>query len=267
MKSNVKNPLKNLMTSTGDSTNFNQMMAILDLPDEQFDEAYPQLKESVSKIFNSPVSQNEMIEVARMAPPTPEEKEEIKKALDDFFTEIDNDETLSANKKDLLKTIISVSLDVSYDIAENPRERIPVKIVKIHPDAKIPTYAHNSDAGADVYAVEDVSIPPHTTVLVSTGIKIAIPLGYEIQIRPRSGLSFKSTLRVANAPGTIDAAFRGEVKVIMENTGNLTVKINKGDKIAQMLIAPTPMIIWEEVEELDETDRNEKGFGSTDQKS
>lgn len=267
MKNNVKALLKELMTMDGNTTNFNQLMSIIDLPDDQFDEVYPILKESVGKSFNSPLTQNEIIGVARMAPPTPEEKEETKKFIEDYFNDIDNDETLSNNKKDLLKTIFNISIDVSYDIAENPRERVPVKIMRVNPDAKLPTYAHNSDAGADVYAVEDVSIPPHTTVLVSTGIKVAIPLGYEVQIRPRSGLSLKSTLRVANAPGTIDAEFRGEVKVIMENIGNLTAKIHKGDKIAQMLIAPTPMIVWEEVEELDETERNEKGFGSTDQKS
>jgi dUTP pyrophosphatase len=155
-------------------------------------------------------------------------------------------------------------MDITFDLAQNPRERIGVKIQLINEDAKLPEYAHDSDAGADIFAVEETVIPPHQTAIIKTGIKVAIPAGYEIQIRPRSGLSFKTPLRIANAPGTIDANYRGEVGVIMTNTGNLTQTIAKHDKIAQMVIAPVPMITWETVDSLDETDRGEGGFGSTD---
>ena len=137
--------------------------------------------------------------------------------------------------------------------------------VVIHEDAVIPEYAHVTDAGADIYAIEDMAVKPHTTVLVRTGLKVAIPTGYEIQIRPRSGMSLKTTMRIANTPGTIDAGYRGEVCVIMENTGNLTYNISKGDKVAQMVITPVPMINWIETNELDNADRGEGGFGSTDQ--
>ena len=135
---------------------------------------------------------------------------------------------------------------------------------KITEDAVLPTYAHDTDAGADIYAVEDYKLAPHSTTIVKTGLKIAIPAGYEIQIRPRSGLSLKTNLRIANAPGTIDAEYRGEVGVIVENTGNLTATISKGDKIAQMVVMPVPMIKWEEVDELSQTSRGEGGYGSTD---
>ena len=103
--------------------------------------------------------------------------------------------------------------------------------------------------------------------IVKTGIAVAIPAGYEIQIRPRSGLSLKSKLRIANAPGTIDTEYRGEIGIIMTNTGDVPYVIDKGMKIAQMVIAPTPMIKWNEVttvEELGTTDRGADGFGSTD---
>jgi dUTP pyrophosphatase len=180
------------------------------------------------------------------------------------LNEIEGDETLSPNKKEMLTTLIKGSLELTFDMVKNPRERISVKIQKIVPEAILPSYAHDSDAGADIYSLEEVTLKPHTTALIRTGIKVAIPGGYEIQIRPRSGLSLKTPLRVANAPGTIDSAYRGEVCVIMENTGNISQTIKAGDKIAQMVIAPVPMIVWEETDTLDDTDRGDGGFGSTD---
>jgi dUTP pyrophosphatase len=114
-----------------------------------------------------------------------------------------------------------------------------------------------------VFANETVTLNGGDTVIVKTGIKVAIPIGYEIQIRPRSGLSYKTGLRVANAPGTIDSDYRGEVGVIMYNTSDENITIFKGDKIAQMVLSEVPMIKWNEVESLDETERGEGGFGST----
>ena len=220
------------------------------------------IKDSITKAYDNAAVQKEVLNIIATNPEF--DIEEEKRNIDSIIEEIKEEEDLSDKKKELLGLIIKESTSTLFDLALNPRERIGVKIQLINPDAQIPKYAHDSDAGADIFAVEEVSLPPHTTKVIPTGIKIAIPAGYEIQIRPRSGLSLKTPLRVANAPGTIDANYRGEVGVIIENTGNLTQVIKKGDKIAQMLIAPTPMIRWEQVETLDETDRGGNGFGSTD---
>ena len=131
-----------------------------------------------------------------------------------------------------------------------------IYIEKISEDAILPSYAHDGDAGMDLYSVEDIVIEPGQTVLVKTGLKMAIPVGLEVQIRPRSGISLNTPLRIPNAPGTIDSGYRGEICVIMENTsspesaeagqvfslkdkGNHkgTYKITKGDRVAQMVVA------------------------------
>lgn len=139
-----------------------------------------------------------------------------------------------------------------------------VKVKRLHPDAVIPKYATPGAAGFDLVAVEDVFIVPRETKLVPTGIAVEIPWGYEMQIRPRSGFSLKTPLRIANAPGTIDSDFRGEVKIIVTNTSeNKGFYIKKGDRIAQGVIAPVMRAVFEEVDELSETDRGLGGFGST----
>lgn len=147
-------------------------------------------------------------------------------------------------------------------------------------DAIVPTYANEGDSGMDVYAAEDVVIEPGQTVIVPTGIKLAIPKGYEIQVRPRSGISYKTPLRISNSPGTIDSGYRDELGIIMSNTseksdyslteinssGNKkgTYKINKGDRIAQIVLQIVPRINFIKVDSVKEigTDRG-GGFGST----
>ena len=144
---------------------------------------------------------------------------------------------------------------------ENPRIKVKVKIQKLNENAKLPAYANPSDAGADIFALEDTTIKANTTELVRTGIAVSMPAGYMIQIYPRSGLSYKTPLRVANSVGIVDNLYNKEIKVILENTGNEDYTIKAGDKIAQMLIMPTPMIIWEEVDNIEDSGRG--GFGST----
>jgi len=133
---------------------------------------------------------------------------------------------------------------------------IDIHIEKCREDAKLPSYAHDGDAGMDLYAAEDVIIEPGRTALVPVGIKLAIPYGYEVQIRPRSGVSLKTPLRIPNAPGTIDCGYRDEVIVILYNDSFMveeevtepltldskgcvhgTYKIRRGDRIAQMVVA------------------------------
>lgn len=139
---------------------------------------------------------------------------------------------------------------------------IKVSIKKIKDNAIIPHYAHKGDAGLDLYSAEDYLLKPGERVLVSTGIKIAVPKGYEAQIRPKSGLALNYGLTVLNTPGTIDSGYRGEVGVIVINLGKEDVKIEKGKKVAQMVFNKVEEAKFSE-EELDDTKRGIGGFGST----
>lgn len=142
-----------------------------------------------------------------------------------------------------------------------------LKVKKLHPDAVIPKYATMGSAGFDLVAIEDVNIPAAMTVLIKTGLSVEIPQGYELQIRPRSGNSLKTMLRVANSPGTVDSDYRGEVCVIGWNADMRdqfdTIRIKKGDKIAQGVISAVYLVEFEEVEDLSDTARGAAGFGST----
>ncbi|MFH2028865.1 MAG: dUTP diphosphatase [Nanoarchaeota archaeon] len=140
---------------------------------------------------------------------------------------------------------------------------VAIKIQKIKDNAVIPSYAHEGDAGVDLYSTEEYNLKPGERTLVSTGIKIAIPIGYEAQIRPKSGLALKNGLSIVNTPGTIDAGYRGEIGIILINHSQEEQKIEKGKKIAQMVIKKVEQAEFEEVAGLDETSRNEGGFGST----
>lgn len=139
-----------------------------------------------------------------------------------------------------------------------------LKIKKLHPDAVLPKYQTKGASGFDFVTVEETEIKPGETKLVKTGLSVAVSEGFELQVRPRSGISLKTPLRVANAPGTVDSDYRGEVCVIMHNTAESThVVIKKGERIAQGVIVPVVQAEIEEVEELDETQRGAGGFGST----
>ena len=127
----------------------------------------------------------------------------------------------------------------------------------------LPGYATDGAAGMDVCAAESLTIRPAARALVATGFAVAIPLGYEIQVRPRSGLAFKQGISVLNTPGTIDSDYRGEVKVLLANLGEDDFAIRKGDRIAQLVVAPVQRGIMREVENLDDTARGDGGFGST----
>lgn len=130
----------------------------------------------------------------------------------------------------------------------------------------LPKFETDGAAGVDLRSSETVVILPKGTVLVPTGIFVEIPAGYELQIRPRSGMSLKTKLRVANAPGTIDSDYRGEIKVIMDNIGDEPISIASGERIAQMVLCPVFQFDWVEKESLGETDRGVGGFGSTGNK-
>ncbi|MFD1612441.1 dUTP diphosphatase [Sphingomonas tabacisoli] len=127
----------------------------------------------------------------------------------------------------------------------------------------LPVYATAHAAGMDVVAAEELTLAPGARHAVATGFAIAIPEGYEVQVRPRSGLALKHGITCLNTPGTIDADYRGEVKVILANLGNEPFAIRRGDRIAQLVPAPVQRARFAEVEELDDTVRGAGGFGST----
>ena len=140
-----------------------------------------------------------------------------------------------------------------------------LKIKKINANAIIPQFMTEHSAGMDIYAClkGTVIIKPMERILISTGIAVSIPKGYELQIRPRSGLAIKHGITLLNTPGTIDADYRGEIKIILINLSNKDFRINHGDRIAQMVLNKVERINFEIVESLDETDRGSGGFGST----
>jgi dUTP pyrophosphatase len=132
-------------------------------------------------------------------------------------------------------------------------------------DLPLPSYATKSSAGMDVLAAidADVTLPPQARALIPTGIAIALPEGYEAQIRPRSGLALKHGISLVNTPGTIDADYRGEIKVLLINLGQEPFTVTRGMRLAQMVVAPFTQAAWQEVASLDETERGQGGFGST----
>ena len=144
-----------------------------------------------------------------------------------------------------------------------PEIRIALKRLPNGAGLPVPAYATEHAAGLDVVAAEDVTLRPGWRHAVATGFAIAIPEGYEVQVRPRSGLALKHGVTCLNTPGTIDADYRGEVKVILVNLGSAVVDIARGERIAQLVPAPVQRARFEEVADLDDTARGEGGFGST----
>lgn len=142
-----------------------------------------------------------------------------------------------------------------------------VKVLVSRRDMKekldLPRYETEGSAGMDIRAAEEVLLLPGERVLVSTGLRVAIPKGFEAQIRPRSGIALKHGVTVMNSPGTIDSDYRGEIKVILVNSGSDPFTVGVGERVAQMVFAPVVQIEWEEHDDLDETERGQGGFGST----
>lgn len=130
-------------------------------------------------------------------------------------------------------------------------------------DLPTPVYAHRGDSGVDLYAAEDYELKPMERKLIPTGLKLEIPHGYEGQVRPKSGLAMNHGISHANAVGTIDSSYRGEIKVPLINLSDKSYTIEKGKKIGQIIFTKVEEALFEEVDELGETTRNDKGFGST----
>lgn len=271
--------------------------ALLSLPDRQFALVAPAFIEELEKTYNNANTQMLMIQAMNATGRKIEDLEEEYLALCDV---IDSSvgQQFTAPKRDFLKRLIGITYNSIAGIDGIAKKTINIPIEYCHPDAKMPAYAHASDAGMDVYALEEITIQPGETKLVPLGIKVAIPLGYELQVRPKSGRCLKTKLRVANTPGTIDAGYRDEVGVIIENIdppiraihpretiledaqGSQIVRqepitagdiefgqpytIGKGEKFAQLVLSEVPKACWIEVEHVSELGEDRGGgFGST----
>lgn len=147
----------------------------------------------------------------------------------------------------------------------NQTIRVAVSRLPHGADLPLPGYATEHSAGMDLYAAlaGDLTLAPMERALVPTGLAIALPDGFEAQVRPRSGLAAKNGVTVLNSPGTVDADYRGEVKVILVNLSQEPFTVSRGMRIAQMIVAPVTRVAWDELETLEETSRGTGGFGST----
>jgi dUTP pyrophosphatase len=171
---------------------------------------------------------------------------------------------------DIKKILNDAGLDIDLESLKPKMEdyiqKFPLKYKKIHPDAINPEYNYKTDSGFDLYSTEEIVIGPLGRALIPTGICFDIVMGQELQVRSKSGLAINQGLFVLNSPGTVDAGYTGEVKVIIFNTNNFSVTIKKGMKVAQGVICPIISTEWLElieVSEIKEKDRNSNGFGST----
>jgi dUTP pyrophosphatase len=189
---------------------------------------------------------------------------DILKGLQENVNELDMSnpeallESMGVSMEDMENHFLQMNNQIEF-------EKIPLHYVN-DSENKEPEYAYESDSGFDLRSTEDIWIQANDRKLIPTGLRFDIPEGYEIQVRSKSGLALKQGLMVLNSPGTVDSGYQGEVKVIMFNTTNERIKIEKGQKIAQAVLCPVMCGMWVnlvKVEEIGEKDRNDKGFGST----
>ena len=245
-------------------SNFNDIMnqqglgLFLDMDDSTFAAIYPSVKEELQRTFKSAEFATALTESA-----APEAKLALATELKELLAELPQSTEFSIEKKDFLTLIMNACLSIVENLPI--RDTVAVFIEYCRDTAREPSYAHLTDAGCDVYAAESGIIKPGETVIVPTGLKIAVPVDWMLSVRPRSGLSAKTKIRVANAPGTIDAGYRDEIGIILTNTDPLIdFHYEVGDRIAQFVIERAPMIRFNKVENIAEIGENrDGGFGST----
>lgn len=265
---------------------FQQFSVMLNLPDEQFEPLKPVVLDSLERSFNTPEVRLNFARALNTMELTLEDLEDF---LNGMILALQDSalHNLSKTKIDFLTSIIGI-LHNAFTSSEGISKRIvKIPIEKCDERAKAPTYANTTDSGMDVYALEDITIAPGETKLIPIGIKVALPRGYELQVRPKSGRSLKSKLRIANTPGTIDAGYRDEIGIIVENIepvisdisyeyddeGNLKITsidfgsshtIGAGEKFAQLVLAEVPKVSWLQVDSVTGIGEDRGGgFGST----
>lgn len=264
---------------------FEELAAILSLPDENFSVFAPIFLDELQKSCNNLSDKLILVQALNAAGIKLEDMEENYRII---LAEIDSQMqgNLPQNKRDFLKKMISIIFNAIAETNGIAKKIIQIPIQKIHPDAKIPAYAHPGDAAVDLYATEEIALQPGEQKIIPTGLKVEIPYGYALLIQPRSGLSAKTKLRICNTPGLIDSGYRGEIGVICENTANriedvtydfdengrpvitsilhgAPIVIGKGERFAQMRLVEVPTAAFYEVEQVSESERGEGGFGSS----
>lgn len=260
-----------------------QLFSALDLPEEEFSYISEYILNSFEKQLNDSNARLQLIQSLNSEGIKAEDLLTIFSQLEEEINNTFKDK-YSPQKITFLKRIIGQLTNTIAETEGIPKRIITVPVELCHEDAKMPQYAKLGDAGMDVYAVEDTEILPGETKIVKTGLKCALPLGYEFEVRPRSGLSLKTPLRVANSPGTIDSGYRDEIGVIITNiepkikdiefdpeTGKVTsyeygqsYTITKGMRFAQLVLKEVPTCSFYEVTDVKSIgiDR-ESGFGGT----
>ena len=269
----------------GDDEQFRILASLLSLPEDQFALLAPVFLEEMEHGYNDPATQLVLVQMYNLQGVKEEDLREEYFKLADAIDEVADQ--FSAQKRDFLKQMLFLNLNVMAAAEGIAKRIINIPIELCHPNAKMPAYAHLTDAGMDIYALEDITIAPGETVLVPTGIKVALPAGYELQVRPKSGRCLKTKLRVANTPGTIDAGYRDEIGVIIDNIDApirkihipdnnrpLTIgdiefgqsyTIGKGEKFAQLVLSEVPKVAWYQVDSVTnaEGENRNGGFGSS----
>ena len=285
-KNVIQSALEELKNVNPELGGFEEIAVLLTMPEEQFALIAPIFLSELEKSFNNVNDQLAMVQAMNVAGIKAEDAEKEYLILCEQIDQQTGD-SLSAQKRDFIKRLLGITYNAVSEAEGVTKRHILIPIEYCREDAKMPTYAHLTDAGMDIYLTEDVTIHPGETVLIPTGIKVAIPLGYELQVRPKSGRSLKSKLRIANTPGTIDAGYRDEIGIICDNidpvirhadmdeTGRLynilwgsDIMLSKGEKIAQLVLSEVPKAVFYEVESVAaiENDGRKGGFGSTGDK-
>lgn len=281
---NIINNSVNMIDSETDF-GLTAIAGIMSLPDDLFDIISEQF---IIELNNQLRSEENRKELLKIADTNNIKIEDIPKFLDEMYKSIDDAfKDFPENRKIFLKRIMSDIFNSIVDFNDELTSSILIPIEFCNKNARMPIYAHETDAGLDIYSTEDINISPGETILIKTGLKVAIPVGYELQVRPKSGISLKTKLRVANTPGTIDSGYRDEIGIIIENIEQpiqdisyhfdnnnkividsilhgKTYSIEKGQKIAQLVlnkISKANFVLVDTVNKI-EGDRG-GGFGST----
>ena len=262
---------------------FEEIAVMLSLPDEHFQTLAPIFLKELEKNYHNVNDQMTMVQAMNLAGIRAEDARteylNICQQIDEQLGSV-----LSFPKRDFIKQMLGMTYNAVAEAEGIAKKTILIPIEYCHADAKMPTYAHLTDSGMDVYALDDITIAPGETKLIPTGLKVAIPAGYELQVRPKSGRCLKSKLRIANTPGTIDAGYRDEIGIIVDNiepfikeakmdeNGRLyevlfgsSHTIGKGEKFAQLVLCEVPKAVFYQVEHVSDVanDGRNGGFGSS----